>query len=290
MGEQPYRRVLVINPEETFDHLPQVLCEQQSMGWARDTAGFQKLAEKIRAHVESLSGTLVGAGSPLMPTYHGMVAVEAPRFVGRVREMWELHGQLTANRMSIITGVVGQAVAQVRGLGGNGKSLLAREYAIRFGPAYPGGVFWLNAYGHDAASRVGHTPKEPADNAAQGLSRNASSAEGPLDPQTREALRQDQVRDFAVRVGVVTEGLDPEQVESLFWRRPGKEGRPCLWIVDDLPSGLGLAEIEKRWNAQWGGASTLITTRSKEDGASGSRIDRSQLLLPSIPIQQRIFA
>jgi hypothetical protein len=33
MGEPPYRRVLVINPEASFDHLPQVLREQQSMGW-----------------------------------------------------------------------------------------------------------------------------------------------------------------------------------------------------------------------------------------------------------------
>ena len=42
--------------------------------------------------------------------------------------------------ISIITGVYGQAAAQVRGLGGNGKSLHTGEYSIRFGPAYPGGV------------------------------------------------------------------------------------------------------------------------------------------------------
>ena len=30
MGEQPYDRVLVINPETTFDHLPKLLAEQQS--------------------------------------------------------------------------------------------------------------------------------------------------------------------------------------------------------------------------------------------------------------------
>src|SRR5436309_3432882 len=82
-----------------------------------------------------------------------------------------------------LTGVYGQAAAQVRGLGGNGKSLLAREYSIRFGPAYPGGVFWLNAYGHD-------------------------DTKGPLNPEQREALRQDQIREFAIRSGVPTEGLN----------------------------------------------------------------------------------
>ena len=50
--------------------------------------------------------------------------------------------------------------------GGNGKTLLAREYAIRFGAAYGGGVFWLNAYGN-------HDTK------------------GQLAPQAGEALRQD---------------------------------------------------------------------------------------------------
>ena len=37
------------------------------------------------------------------------------------------------------------------GLGGVGKSLLAEEYALHFGAAYPGGVFWLRAYGNDDA-------------------------------------------------------------------------------------------------------------------------------------------
>ena len=40
-------------------------------------------------------------------------------------------------------------VAQIRGLGGAGKSLLAEEYALRFSAAYPGGVFWLSAFGGD---------------------------------------------------------------------------------------------------------------------------------------------
>jgi hypothetical protein len=78
-----------------------------------------------------------------------MVPVPAPHFVGRVHELWELHAKLTANRIGLINGVYGQSAAQVRGLGGNGKALLAREYALRFDPAYSGGVFWLNDYGND---------------------------------------------------------------------------------------------------------------------------------------------
>jgi tetratricopeptide (TPR) repeat protein len=182
-----------------------------------------------------------------MPEYHGMTPVQAALFVGRVRELWDLHGLLTANRMSIITGVTGQTAVQVRGLGGNGKSLLAREYSIRFGGAYQGGVFWLNAYGND-------------------------DTKGPLDPNARESLRRGQIREFAVRAGVPVDALTPEQVEGAF-RRMGEPREPCLWVVDDLPSGLDPAEVQRRWHAPWGAASVLITTRSTEYGALGSHFD-----------------
>jgi hypothetical protein len=125
--------------------------------------------------------------------------------------------------------------------------LLAREYAIRFGPAWPGGVFWLNACGHD-------------------------DTKGALDAGSREALRLDQVRAFAERLGICADGLKPEEVEGALGRRLNEQGQPCLWIVDDLPSGLDSTAIE-RWAAPWPGAATLITTRSTEYGALGRHVD-----------------
>jgi hypothetical protein len=58
----------------------------------------------------------------------------------------KLASALQASGFGMITGAV-SAVAQLRGLGGVGKSLLAEEYALRFGGAYPGGVFWLRGLG-----------------------------------------------------------------------------------------------------------------------------------------------
>src|SRR3984957_284233 len=128
-GESPHLRVLIVNPEPAFDHIPAVLAEQQSLRWpGDDLTSFAALAGKIRAHLNRLTGTLVHAGLLAQLNYHGMAAISTLRFVGRVRELWELHGQLTANRMSIISGVWGQVTAQVRGMGGSGKSMLAREY------------------------------------------------------------------------------------------------------------------------------------------------------------------
>jgi len=251
-GELPYSRVLVLNPEPGFEHIPAVLREQQSMRWPEDASGFKALADRIRAHIGPLTGGLHKAETPARPEYHPAPLIAAPRFVGRVREMWDLHEQLTADRMSIITGVFGPAAAQVRGMGGNGKSMLAREYAIRFGAAFPGGVFWLNAFGND-------------------------DSKGPLDAASREALRRDQVRTFAVRCGVAITGLEPEQIETAFWDRLKERGQPCLWIVDDLPSGLAAGGIEASWAARWSGAATLITTRSTEYRSIGQGIDLEML-------------
>ena len=246
-GEVPFRRVLVVNPEVTFDHLPTILAEQQSIGWPSTEEGFRALAARIGALVDPLNGTLESARLRLHDAYYGMTPVEAARFVGRLSELWHLHGLLTANRTSIVSGVVGQAVVQVRGLGGNGKSLLAREYAIRFGPAFPGGIFWLQAFGSEGV--------------------NPGGADG------REARRIDQIRTFALQLDLPVDRLKPNELEPALWRRLRDRAQPCLWIVDDLPSDLTAGELEQRWVSQWAGASVLITTRSTEYGALGSHFD-----------------
>ena len=115
----------------------------------------------------------------------------------------------------------------MRGLGGNGKSLLAREYAILFTAAYPGGIFWLNAYGND-------------------------DTKGRLDDQSREALRQDQIRDFSVRVAVPVKDLTPEQVETkiieLIYREPFQP------FVVEMADGQSLEISHPRLAINGGGA------------------------------------
>src|SRR5262249_34876237 len=157
----------IINPEPAFDHIPGPLRDLKAYALPHDREGLRVLADELRTHADSLEDGLSAAAQPVLPEYHGMVPVHAPLFVGRVPELLDLHAKLTANRIGLISGVYGQGAVQVRGLGGNGKSLLAREYAPRVGPAYPGGVFWLNAFGND-------------------------DSKGALDEGSRLATRQDQ--------------------------------------------------------------------------------------------------
>lgn len=240
--EPANRRVWIVNPDTNFEHIAELFRDQQSSAVAAETV------QKMKQGLDALDTTLLGSGMRTLPAFHGMSPVQANRFAGRAKEFWDLHAKLTADRISIITGMYGQAAAQVRGLGGNGKSLLAREYAIRFGPAYPGGVFWLNAYGHD-------------------------DAQGVIDAGPRTALLQTQIREFAVECGVPTEGLRPDEVEANFWESIERRAQRCLWIADDVPSGLSSTEFENTCGARWPGTSTLATTRSREHGAVGSVLD-----------------
>ncbi len=62
-----------------------------------------------------------------------------PDFVGREKELRQLASLLAAPAVAVVS-----QVAAATGMGGIGKSQLAVEYAYRYGPYYPGGVFWLS--------------------------------------------------------------------------------------------------------------------------------------------------
>jgi NB-ARC domain len=247
-GWPPQARVRIINPEPTFDHIPPLLRDLKAYALPRDSAALTVLAAKLQSHADSLANALSAAAQQILPQYHGMAPIHAPRFVGRMHELWELHAKLIASRVGQTTGFYGQSIVQIRGLGGNGKSLLAREYAIRFGPAYPGGVFWLSGYGND-------------------------DSKGAFDEGNRLASRQDQLWRFAVDLGARIEGLKTDQIEASFWRQLQARGMPCLWIVDDVPSGITPSELERYWFAPGSSNSTLITTRSREYGSLCQQLD-----------------
>jgi tetratricopeptide (TPR) repeat protein len=246
----PRTRVLVVNPELGASHIhPGELKDARfrmvpALG---DEAALRELADSISDHVSSLTG-LLGDIQPLTPPpWFGMKGVGSIRFVGRFADMWRLHSALHASEAVIITGATRPDVVQVRGLGGIGKSLLAEEYALRFGPAYGSGVFWVCAYGSD------------------GIGARMRSEDW-------EAERHRQLRDFAVAVGLPVEGLSVAEVEAALARVIERRGLPCLWVVDDIPANLD-GQALRRWFAPHPLAKTLLTTRSRHYGALAAALD-----------------
>ncbi|WP_293993796.1 tetratricopeptide repeat protein [Sphaerotilus sp.] len=243
-GGDPRRRVLVVNPEASPGHivLPE-LFDQLHLNAAALSA--QDLAERIAArladHAAGVPVEPLGSLRKLArPAWHGSAGLGSLRFVGRLREMWALHATLQAEQAAMLTGVGGAGrpgVLQVRGSGGMGKSLLAEEYALRFGAAYPGGVFWLRAYGYSDSDRE-------------------------MDPALREAQRDSQVRTIAMELGLDPHGLETPQVRGLLRRHFQGIGQPFLWVVDDLPP-IERTDALAPWLAPHELGRTLITTRAR---------------------------
>jgi Flp pilus assembly protein TadD len=248
-GGDPRRRVLVVNPEQDAEHVQPVQLRDALSVPARSVDGdaHDELARRIAAHVKLLDGELGELGASARPSWFGRRPVGATHFVGRVTDMWEVHSALSAGEVGLITGARGDPAVKVTGMGGIGKSLLAQEYALRFAAAYPGGIFWLTAHGHDDTGEA-------------------------LSAEARDAERGTQMLAFATALGIDTAQLSPEQVPPALARGLDARGEPFLWIVDDLPGEMNSGELD-RWLAPGRLGRTLLTTRSHDYDAIGVRID-----------------
>ncbi len=241
----PRRRILVVNPEpgNQHVHLPELFDQlylDAKKAAAGDPVAVNQLVARIQAVLDdSVPATPLGELRALTPPrWLPSMGTGSTRFVGRLRQMWQLHGQLLAGQAAMLTGTGGKpGVALVRGAGGIGKSLMAEEYALRFGAAYPGGVFWVRAYGHPD----GGTPITPAERASR---------------------RDAQVLDLAMGLGIDTRGLEAVQVRAAMSRHFAHEAKPFLWVIDDLPSDLG-SEALSDWLAPHPLGRTLFTSRTR---------------------------
>jgi hypothetical protein len=248
------KRVLVLNPETDAGHIHPIELRDAlytAVPSEVDESWLEGTVARLRTHSAEISGALGDIRSLAPPPWYGTSAGGSTRFAGRLPELWQVHSALRSADVPVITNVVGTRATQIRGLGGCGKSLLAEEYALRYGAGYPGGVFWLRAYGQDGS-------------------------QASLTPEQREVERLEQLRSFAERMGLPANSYGPEEVEGMLARAIEARGAACLWIVDDVPAGLGAPEL-RRWFAPHPLARTLLTTRSREYGALATPVDLPML-------------
>jgi len=240
----PRWRVLVINPENEWEHIQPVELKDAEVPDSDDLAS---LVSSVKAHVDEIKGTIGEIHTLNPPAWYGRKGLGSNRFVGRLHYMWQIHSALHASDFPIITdATAAYEVAQVYGMGGVGKSLLAEEYALRFAAAFPGGVFWLSAFGND-------------------------DVKAELDAEGREDERSGQIRGIAAALGIPVQDRSPDEIEGDLKRELGSRKKPFLWVVDDLPAGMGEDTLQ-RWLSPHPLGKTLITTRTHEYGSLGNLI------------------
>jgi tetratricopeptide (TPR) repeat protein len=218
-------RILVVNPEEGTRHIYPLCLKERIIADALEVQDLQKLASELHQHCESISGNL----GELFPPAHkrcvgpfDAIEKEPLNFGGRNRELWDIHRSLK--------GTLGESPTDapfvvISGGPGFGKTLIALEYAFRFGAAYPGGIFRISGKGAEPAAKFSQ------------LAMNA-----PLKPQLLALLRQ---------LSPETECSDKSSLtkirEALADQLDRMHG-DYLWIVDDLPEGIN-GPVIQQWLA-----------------------------------------
>ncbi len=243
----PRDRVLVVNPERdelggsVTEHIhPVELRDARFAIPSADPGCWGEVAEMIAQHLERIDQLPLGGRAREHSSYFGSELFGSPGFVGRLAELWRVHSAVCASDSTLTTGVEGPDAAQLVGIGGVGKSLLAQEYARRFAAGYPGGIYWLRA------SSLQEAPEHDG-----GMSAVMVGAE-----------RSDQLRLIATQHRHPdVQGATRQQIEAFVRSKIADADGPCLWVVDDLPEGLDPARVYE-WFAPHPNAKTLITTRS----------------------------
>jgi len=245
-------RIAVINPGPRTSHIQPVELRDAIFASVptarRDPDTWKDEASCIAEMVSNVHGTL-GTALAEPPRQIGRRLIGAPDFVGRLNEVWEIHSALSGSDTVLITGASGGDVAQLSGMGGIGKSLLAEEYALRFGAAYPGGVYWLSAA--PDAGVTGQAAEEAQESAIGGA-----------------------LASIAAELGTVAEGRTPDELAGEI-RKEIESADRSLWIVDALPINLSEQAV-RRWIAPSPRARTLITTQSRQYHLA-PRIDLTRL-------------
>ncbi|WP_062204703.1 TIR domain-containing protein [Streptomyces sp. NBRC 109706] len=241
----PLRRTLLINPERSVEHVhPMELRDARHWRWPADQEAAGPLAKRVAEYVDRID-TPMGdiARTPVVPWLPAPARTGSTRFTGRLAEQWHVHTALHRHRAPLLSGTAAGRIAQLRGMPGIGKSLLAQEYALHFSSSFPGGIFWFDLHPLAAAS-----PREVVTGYADQLA-TALSALG-VDPPDRS----------------------PTGLLSHFAVALAERNAPCLWVVDGVPDGLPPDQLHLLRGPHLL-CSTLVTTRSLHYGSFGEPID-----------------
>ncbi|PSK97306.1 TIR domain-containing protein [Murinocardiopsis flavida] len=242
-------RIVVVNPHSDFGHVePLELRDIRSLSLPDYAGDLDALADRVARHAAEIGGVIGPLPDPSRTPWYPPPPRLGDPFPGLFRRQhWAVHSGLLPGTAAMFTGVRRGGVALVSGMRRAGTTTFAEEYALRFGAAYPGGVFWVDL--GSGAQPNGATPWDTV---------NAS---------------------YLAQVGAICRLLDIPTtgtglVERLDRVRSAMErnGRASLWVVDGLPDGVPMDRARLLRNPHTAG-STLVVARTRRYEALGVQID-----------------
>lgn len=209
-GDPARRLCLLQNPRVEPVALPTPLASlpRLTLPDSDDPAVLRALVDTLRARSEAAVGALDDVLPLTRPPWFPDGPPSPDRFVGRVAELYAIHEALLRDRHATIVGAA--RGYEAGGQWGVGRTLLAQEYALRFGPAWPGGVHWLRGVEE-------------------------------WSPDLRLRFRTDQLRATARRMELLGTLTTNAALEGAILDAITARGTPFLWVVDDvaLPADPG---------------------------------------------------
>jgi TIR domain-containing protein len=85
------RRVWIVNPEKTFEHLPELFRDQQ-LAVIKDYSNFATIAQAVKERLNALDGTFLGKGVRNLPTFYGMSRFKRSALQGGRKSCWTCMG------------------------------------------------------------------------------------------------------------------------------------------------------------------------------------------------------
>ena len=243
-GQDPQNapsRLMLVNAAGGLKHIYPLSLRKHLIATAPglpDALDYPALAEQLHTRCDALTGSLGGLYPGTQDGWlepYDRLSHPPAHFAGRARELWDIHLALNTpaspgqpRRGAVLSGAAGLS-----------KSLLTREYAFRFGAAYPGGIYRLSGSEAQPVLRLRELAENPA-----------------LKPQLLGLLHQLQP-DHGFDDATPLAALSARLGEIL-----GQRNQSFLWIVDNLADGVNGPTL-RQWLAPAPQGRTLFITRSQ---------------------------
>ena len=251
-------RIVCVDPSRSFSHIvPEALLDQARSLDPGDAASLPRLLqERLQRFPQPLGQVVAGDGAD----WHERDRPSHPTWVGRADELIRLFHELDRGRLAMHGGQ--RAAVAITGYGGEGKTMLAEQYALRFASAYPGGIVWLSGATQDG---VNPRPGQWQDQLESALT---AAAAGKLGLPVAELVMGQ--TDSVQRIRILKAGID-KALQERARDSTAPAIAPYLWIIDDLPDRLA-AQEQQLWLPPTDQAHCLATLR--EGGGVAATFNR----------------